>query len=133
MEGERIAHVLKIGKLGNFTVGITSDVNDCTLSIRRSRQAMNRHDRKKLTERPMVEQRLEDRKIADVLIAKRSLELLYFVRQVAQTAMHGDDLLRELPIKGVDLRFRFEFEQAEVERLLRLRRCFTSRMSPTSL
>ena len=34
--------------------------------------------------------------------------------------MHVHDLLRELPINGVDLRFRFEIEQAELERLLRL-------------
>ena len=33
--------------------------------------------------------------------------------------MHVHDLLRELPVDGVDLRFRFEIEQAEVERLLR--------------
>src|SRR5438034_11672998 len=34
--------------------------------------------------------------------------------------MHVDDLMRELPINGVNFRLRFEIEQAEIERLLRL-------------
>ena len=33
--------------------------------------------------------------------------------------MHVDDLMRDLPVNGVDLRLRFEIEQAEIERLLR--------------
>ena len=33
--------------------------------------------------------------------------------------MHVDDLMRDLPINGVDLRLRFEIEQAEIESLLR--------------
>src|SRR5437762_5191368 len=33
--------------------------------------------------------------------------------------MHVDDLMRDLPVNGVDLRFRFEIEQTEIKRLLR--------------
>ena len=80
---------------------------------------MDRHDRKELAERPVIEERLEDGEIADVLIAQRGLEFLHFFRHKAQTAMHVHDLLRELPVNGLDLRFRFEIEQAEVEHLLR--------------
>jgi len=66
---------------------------------------MNRHDRKQLTERPMIEQRLENREIANVLIAQRGFELLDFLRNKTQAAMHIHDLLRELPINRVDLCF----------------------------
>jgi hypothetical protein len=33
--------------------------------------------------------------------------------------MHVHDLMRDLPVNRVDLRFRFEIEQTEIERLLR--------------
>ena len=79
---------------------------------------MDRHDREKLPERPMIEERLEDGEVADVLIAERRLELLHFFRHEPQSAMHVDDLLRQLPVKGVDLGFRFEVEQPQIERLL---------------
>ena len=80
---------------------------------------MDRHDREQLAERPVIEQRLEDGEIADVLIAERRLELLHFLRHIAQAAMHVHDLLRELPVERLDLRLRFEIEQAELEHLLR--------------
>src|ERR1035441_2676008 len=67
----------------------------------------------------MIEQRLENGKVADVLIAHRSFERLHFLRNKPQAAMHVNDLLRELPIDRVDLGLRFEIEQAKVERLLR--------------
>src|SRR5207244_12881518 len=70
MKRKGVAHVLQIGELRNFAVGIAGDVDDGALSIRRRSQSMNRHDWKKLTERPMIEERLEHGKIADVLIAQ---------------------------------------------------------------
>src|SRR6266705_3335576 len=80
---------------------------------------MDRHDREKLPERPMIEQRLENGKVADVLIPQRNLELLYFFGHKAQAAMHVYNLLCKLPINGLDLRRRFKIKQAEVEHLLR--------------
>ena len=80
---------------------------------------MDRHDGKQLAERPVIKQRLKHRKIANVLIAQGRFELLYFVGYVAQAAMHVDDLMRDLPVNGVDLRFGFEIQQAKIERLLR--------------
>ena len=74
---------------------------------------------KELAERPVIKQRLENRKVADVLVAQRSFKLLYFLGHKAQVAMHIDDLLRELPANGFDLRFGFEIEQPEIEHLLR--------------
>src|SRR4029453_8579655 len=80
---------------------------------------MDGHDGKELAERPVIKQRLENREVTDVLVAERSFELLYFLGHKAQVAMHIDDLLRELPANGFDLRFGFEIEQPEIEHLLR--------------
>ncbi|KAG0505221.1 MAG: hypothetical protein Udaeo_14420 [Candidatus Udaeobacter sp.] len=55
----------------------------------------------------MIEQRLEHGKIADVLIGERRFQLLHFVRHITQAAMHINDLMRDLPVNRVDLRFRF--------------------------
>ena len=51
----------------------------------------------------MIEQRLENREIADVLIAQRRFELLDFLGNKTQAAMHIHDLLRELPVDRIDL------------------------------
>src|SRR4030095_5223984 len=80
---------------------------------------MYRHNREQLAEGPMIEQRLEYGKIANVLIAQRRFELLHFVGHITQAAMHIDDLMRDLPVNRVDLRLRFEIEQTEIECLLR--------------
>src|SRR5437660_5856488 len=79
---------------------------------------MNWHDGKELAERPMIEERLKDGEVTDVLIAQRSFELLYLVRDKSQTAMHADDLGGQLPVNAIDLCFRFEVEQSKVECLL---------------
>ena len=62
---------------------------------------------------------MENGKIADVLIPQRDFKLFYFLRHKAQTAMHVHDLLRKLPVNGLDLRFGFQIEQPEIEHLLR--------------
>ena len=46
-------------------------------------EPMDRHDREELAERPVIEQRLEDGEVAEVLIAERRLEFLHFFRHVA--------------------------------------------------
>src|SRR6516225_8442498 len=80
---------------------------------------MDRHDREELSQSPMIEQRLEHVEIADVLSAERRFQLLHFVRHITQAAMHVNDLMSNLPVNRVDLGFRFEVEQPEIECLLR--------------
>ena len=86
--------------LETFAVGIAGDVHQRAVAIWRSSEPMDRHDREKLPERPVIEQRLEDGKVADVLIAQRDFEFLHFIGHIAQAAMHVDDLLRELPVNA---------------------------------
>src|ERR1044071_764379 len=45
--------------------------------------------------------------------------MFYFLRDEAETSMHVHDLLGELPVNAVELRFRLQIEQAKIERLLR--------------
>ena len=90
------------------------------VAIRLRVEPVDRHDREQLPERPVIEQRLENGEVADVLIAERRLELLHFLRHVAQALVQGDDLLGELPVDALDLRFALEIEQPEREHLLRL-------------
>src|SRR4030095_16260937 len=73
----------------------------------------------KVPERPMIEERLKDGKIADVLVAEGSLKLFYLLGHKTQTAMHVHDLLGKLPVNRFDFRFGFEIEKTEVEHLLR--------------
>ena len=75
------------------------------MTIGRRVKPMDRHDWKQLTERPVVEQGLENREIADVLVTQCRFELLDFFRNETQAAMHVHDLLCQLPIDGVDLCF----------------------------
>ena len=56
-------------------------------------------------ERPVIEKRLKDGEIADVLVAERGLELLYFIGNKPQAAVHSDDLRSQLPVNGLDLGF----------------------------
>jgi hypothetical protein len=69
MERKRFPHVLKIDELANLAVRIAGDVNDCPVPFRSDGEAMDWHDRKKLAERPVIEERLENGKVANVLIA----------------------------------------------------------------
>ena len=82
-------------------------------------QSVDWHDREQLPERPMIEERLENGKVADVLVAQRSLEFLHFLRHETQPLVQGDDLLRQLPVNTFDLCFALQLEQTEREHLLR--------------
>src|SRR5207248_5562036 len=119
MQRQRLLHILEVDELRDLAIRIARDVNDHAVAIWGTGESMDRHNGKKLTERPVIEQRLENGKIADVLIPQRDFKLFYFLRHKAQTAMHVHDLLRKLPVNGLDLRFRFQIEQPEIEHLLR--------------
>src|SRR5438034_8686897 len=119
MERQRFLHVLEINELGDFAVGVAGNVHYRAVPVWRRSEPMDGHDREKLPERPMIEQRLEHREVANVLIGQGDFEVLHLVRHITQAAMHVDDLMRDLPVNGVDLRFGFEIEQTKIERLLR--------------
>ena len=63
----------------------------------------------------MVEKALENREIADVLVAQRDFEFLYLVGHILHARAEIDDLLGDLPIDRFDLGLALEAEQSEVE------------------
>ena len=73
MERQRFFHVLEINEFGDFAVGIAGDVHYRAVPIGRRSEPMDRHDREKLPERPVIEQRLEHREVANVLIGQGRL------------------------------------------------------------
>ena len=70
MKRQRFLHILEVDKLRNFAIGIACDIHDRSLAIGRRGEAMDWHDGEQLTERPVIEQRLENRKVTDVLVGK---------------------------------------------------------------
>src|SRR5438105_6773299 len=105
MKGQGISNVQEIDELRNPAVRVAGNIHDGAVALGRLGQAMNGHDGKELAQRPVIEKRLKDGEIADVLIAQRSFELLYLVRDKSETAMHGDDLRGQLPVNSVDFCF----------------------------
>ena len=76
---------------------------------------MQGHDRKKLSQRPVVEEGLEDGKIAEHLVAEGNLEVLHFLRHVTHIAEKLDHLGRDAPVDSFDLRFGRKVEQPKSE------------------
>src|SRR5258707_12655730 len=120
MKGQGVSNIQQVDELGNLAIRVACDVHNGAVALGRLGQAMNRHDGKELAEGPMIEERLKDGEIADVLIAQRSFELLYFVRDKSQTAMHADDLGGPLPVSAIDLCCCHEVERCKAESLLGL-------------
>ncbi len=68
----------------------------------------------------MIEQRLEHREIAEVLVAQAVLELLDFFRDVSLAFEALDDLATDVPIKLFDLGLFGQIHHAEREHVLRV-------------
>src|SRR2546423_15654874 len=92
MKRQGISNIQQVDELGDLAIRVAGNIHNGAITLGRLSQAMNRHDGKELAEGPMIEERLKDGAIADVLIAQGSFELLYFVRDKSQPAMHADDL-----------------------------------------
>src|SRR5258708_19094555 len=81
---------------------------------------MDRHYRKELPQSPMIEERLKDWKITEILIAECDLEFFDFFRHISHASTKIDNCLGDLPINGFDLGFAFQIQQAKLEHRLRL-------------
>src|SRR5579872_209637 len=122
VERNRFADVVQIDVLLHFSVGVARDVDERRLELRPLVQAMNGHDREELPEGPVIEERLEDGEIADVLIGQLRLERLQILGHFAGVGLLHDHLnfFGDLPEQRLHARFDVEVEQAELEHRLRL-------------
>ncbi len=105
VERKRFFYVLEIDKFADLAVRVTGDVDERGVAVGKLVQPMDRHDRKELAERPVVEKRLEDGKIAEELIAESDFHFLHFLGNVAHATEHLDDLSGDLPIDGLNTGF----------------------------
>src|SRR6266446_3573365 len=78
VQRERVAHVAEVNELVDLAVGIAGDVHQRGFAGRPFAQAADRHNGKQLAQRPVIQQRLEDGKIAEVLVAETVFELADF-------------------------------------------------------
>src|SRR5207302_2041385 len=78
MKGKRFANIVEIDVFRDFAVGVAGDVDEGRLELRTFIEPMNGNDREELSERPMIEQRLKDGEVADVLIGELDLQRAQF-------------------------------------------------------
>src|SRR4051812_34104749 len=75
VQREEILHVLQIDEGGNFPVRIARDIDQDRVDGGSLLQPVQRRDREQLLQRPVVEQRLEDGEVADVLVGEKLVQL----------------------------------------------------------
>src|SRR5207248_4062521 len=67
MKGQGISNVREIDELGNLAIRVAGNIHNGAVTLGRLGQAMNWHDGKELAEGPVIEERLKDGEVADVL------------------------------------------------------------------
>src|ERR1039457_4155346 len=92
MQRQGVTHVAEVDELVHLPVGIAGDIDQRGFARGTFGEAADRHDREQLAERPMIEQGLEHREIAEVLVAKAVFELADFFRDVGLALEASDDL-----------------------------------------
>ena len=80
MQRQGVAHVAQINELVNLSVGIAGDVHQSRLARRAFVQPADGHDWEKLSQRPVIQQRLEDGKVAEILVGERVFKFADFLR-----------------------------------------------------
>ena len=115
VERDVVLRVLEIDERGDFSVGVAGDISEDGVDGGPFLQAVERGDGEELLERPVVQQRLEDGEIADVLVGEELVEIVELFGLVAGVAAFLGDLFADLPIDRFGGGAVFEVEVAEVE------------------
>ena len=118
VQRQRVAHVAQVNELVDLAVGIAGDVHQRGFARGALVQAADRHDGEQLVERPVVEQRLEDGEIAEVLVAEAVFELADFLRHVGLAFEALDHGAADLPVEVLDLGLVRQIQHAEREHVL---------------
>ena len=115
VERDVVLRVLEIDERGDFSVGVAGDISEDGIDGGSFLQAVERGDGEELFECPVIQQRLEDGEIADVLVGEELVEIVELFGLVAGIAAFFGDLLADLPIDRFGGGAVFEVEVAEVE------------------
>ena len=115
MEGEGLADVFQVDEVVDLAVGVAGDVDERRLDRRAFVEAVDRGDREELVEGPVVEQGLEDREVADVLLGQHRVQAGEFVRDVGAILEVFADLTADVPEQAVGRGTFLEAQVAEAE------------------
>src|SRR5262249_27669199 len=74
MKRQGVTNVAEVDELVYLAIGIARNINKGPFLGGTFIKSVDRDDRKKLAKRPMIQQRLEDRKIAQILVAEAVFE-----------------------------------------------------------
>ena len=118
MEREGFLHILEVDEFRDFAIRVASDVHESRIAVRAFIEAMDGHDGEELTESPVVEEGLEDREVAEVLVADGDFDFAHLFGDVFGIAEKLHDIRRDLPVDGFDAGLGPKVEQAEVEHRL---------------
>src|SRR4030095_7586619 len=113
MQGQRVADITQIDELVDLAVGITGDVHQRRFAAGPCLEAIERHDREELTQGPVIQQRLEYRKIAQILIAQAVFQLSNLFGDIRLSAEAGYHRLADQPVQRFNLRLVLQFHEAQ--------------------
>ena len=115
-----ILHILEIDEAGDLAVGVAGDVGEDGVHRRAFLEAVERGHGEELFERPVVEERLEDGEVADVLVGEEFFELAELLGLVTGFRSLLVDLRADLPEEAFGGGAVLEVEVAEFEKRVRL-------------
>ena len=115
VERDVVLGVLQIDEAADLAVGVARDVGEDGVDRGLFVEAMEWGDGEKLLERPVIEKRLEDREIADVLVGEELVEIVEFLGLIAGFLAFFGDLFADLPKQGFGGGAVFEVEVTEIK------------------
>ena len=115
MQTNSVADIFDVGKTGDFALTVAGNIDECGIHIWRLVEALYRCDRKELLARPMVDQRLKNRKVTDVLFRHYLRQIFQFFWSVSAFLGLIAELLADCPVERVALRAFGEVDVAETE------------------
>ena len=118
VEREGFFHILQVDEFSDFAIRIAGDVYQSRVPVRAFVEPMDRHDGEELAECPVVEEGLENGKVAEVLVADGNFDFADFLGDVFGIAEKLHDVCGDLPIDGFDASLGAEVEESEVEHRL---------------
>ncbi|KRO59675.1 MAG: hypothetical protein ABR82_02315, partial [Verrucomicrobia subdivision 6 bacterium BACL9 MAG-120507-bin52] len=115
VKGKAGASAGAIDEVVDFTIRVAGDIDQTPVLGRGFMEAMDRNDREELFEGPVVDERLKDTKVTEVLAAELLLKFSYFFGWGATILVKTRDLGDEMPEGVFHAGFGGKIEEAQVE------------------
>ena len=115
VKGKAGASAGAIDEVVDFTIRVAGDIDQTPVLGRGFMEAMDRNDREELFEGPVVDERLKDTKVTEVLAAELLLKFSYFFGWGATILVKTRDLGDEMPEGVFHAGFGGKIKEAQVE------------------